>query len=449
MQKNILYVPQFSMSAKDQMFIDKDGNFIVLKTILKFLTKFSKESENGFIYNVNILIPERKYIVESVFFNDINKVVENTNVKITFTEFPFRFSPIENRYHFNFEDWKKVCTSDIDIVFNNIPEISRNMRSLFANQRVYMISLHHFTDYIKENKLVSSWENGNLFSYFWRQFDAMLCSDINVFNCESSMLGWIDNVGWVISKEAEDLVKESKGTYVTYTDLDEYKSTSDKKFEEFTTVYPSRITSSMYTNWPKVFQLFNDDKIKGRVIITNPSFTKGLDVLRNTNGNDYIKHYTEKVLKLDDLEVKCLVSWNDRIWIVNEQMERERYLKICSKSHVGLNLYFGEYYGGIAMRETIGYGSLIPVVPNIFEFSKWLKNEVNENIKFNDINQLDVNKYNEIASLYGTEIHTKILENFKSNEHYLEYYDRFIDLMQDIHKTDVLDFIEEVKEHIK
>ncbi len=447
MQKNILYVPQFSMSnGTDQMFIDKDGNFIVLKTILKFLSKFSKESENGFTYNVNILIPERKYIVESVFFNDINKVVENTNIKVTFTEFPFRFSPIENRYHFNFEDWKQVCSSNVDIVFNNIPEVSRNMRALFGNQQVYLISLHHFTDYIKENKLVSSWENGNLFSYFWRQFDAMLCSDINMFNCESSLLGWIDNVGYVVSKEAEDLVKDSKGTYVTYTDLDEYKSTSDSKFDEFTTVFPSRITSSMYTNWHKVFALFNEDKIKGRVIITNPSFTKGLDVL---NKGNFLVGYTEQILKLDDLEVKCLVSYHGRIWIINEQMERERYLKICSKSHVGLNLYFGEYYGGIAMRETIGYGNLLPVVPNIYEFSKWLKNDIQENMKFDNIDELNFVKFNDIASLYGSDTHNKILDNFKDNEHYLKYYDKFIDLMEDIHKMDILDFIEEVKEHIK
>lgn len=448
MEKNILYVPQYSMNDSKNMFIDKDGNFIVLKTILKFLSKFSKDSDNGFTYNINILIPERKYIIESVFFTDINKVVEDTNIKVTFTEFPFRFSPIENRYHFNFEDWKNVCTSNIDVVFNNIPEVSRNMRALFGNKQVYLASLHHFTDYIKENKLVSSWENGNLFSYFWRQFDAMLCSDINIFNCESSLLGWIDNVGWVMSKEAENIVKDSKGTYVTYTDLDEYKSTSDSKFEEFTSVFPSRITSSMYTNWPKVFQLFNDDKIKGRVIITNPSFTKGLDVLTKGEHN-YLVGYTEKILKLDDLEVKCLVSYHGRVWIVNEQMERERYLKICSKAHAGLNLYFDEYYGGIAMRETIGYGNLMPVVPNIYEFSKWLKGAFADDFKFDDINKLDVEMFNKITDHYDTMTHDIILKNFKKNEHYLEYYDRFVDLMEDIHKMDILDFIEEVKQHIK
>lgn len=414
--KNILYVPQFSMNDKSVMFIDKDGAFIALKIFLKYLREYLKQHE-GNSYSLKVLLPPSDVICQTVFYSDIEAILESTGgrLEVHYETHNFSLSPIINRYNFNAQEWAPLLDST-DIVINNIPEISRNIRAVLGSRKIPLISYHHFPDYIEENQLVGNWQNGELFSYFWRQLDGALSSDLNVFNCKSSLRGWLTSVGYFTQDYDFYTLTDRHHIYLPYTDLDEYKPTSDEKFSEFTAVFPARITESLYTNWQKVFALFSDDKTKGRVIICNPSEQKGIEVLEKMG---YLQDF-----RYDDNGY--LVLPNGKI-LVSPGFTREQYIEVCSKSHVGICLYEHERYGGIAIREVVGYGNVMPVCLNKYECAKWYNGSYPEASV--SLDELTPEKYNEAANLYGGTIHAGILRNFRDNEHYMTYYPNFEKLM--------------------
>jgi hypothetical protein len=177
--KNILYIPQFSMNDNKKFFLDKDGNFIVLKTILKVFKHYlMKQDGADSQYNFKVLVPHPSQVEQTVFYDELRQLVGNvadTGLTISFMEHDWRLSPISNRYHFDFAKWT-YALQRTDIVMNHIPEISRNIRAVLGERRIPLISFHHFTDFFEENKLVTAWKNGDLFSYFWRQLDGTLIS---------------------------------------------------------------------------------------------------------------------------------------------------------------------------------------------------------------------------------------------------------------------------------
>ena len=48
--KNVLYIPQFSMNDGKQFFLQKDGNYIILKALIKFLDNY------GGLFNIKVII---------------------------------------------------------------------------------------------------------------------------------------------------------------------------------------------------------------------------------------------------------------------------------------------------------------------------------------------------------------------------------------------------------
>lgn len=430
MAKNILYIPQFSMSDGKTLYIDKDGNFLVLKTIIKHLNRFIREENINEIINLNIVMPGLDIVYETCFFDELADLdnLENLNIKHVPIN-GYHISPIVNRYDFRFNEISHEITK-ADAIFNNIPEITRNFRAILGNKKIPIISFHHFCDYIQENKLVTSWENGNLFSYFWRQLDGYLSSDYNVFNCQESLTGWEEAVKYAVTYELHKNFK-TKDTYIHYTDLDEYAfNYRYQKFATPTVVYNSRITKSMYTNWTKVIDLFSGiEKPIPRCIMTNPSGEKGIDAINSEFGLDFLESFHESILFAGESEIKVLVSPDYKLLIVNENLPREKYIDILRSSHFALNLYFNERYGGIAIREAISYGQAFPIVPDIYSFSKWLITP--KELKFNNLDQLTVDLINQIV-LKSDQYKHNVLDLFYASEHYSEYYHNFKSVLKGV-----------------
>lgn len=399
---NVLYIPQFSMVNEGVHYIDKDGNFIVLKSIIQYLNN----TNNGIEYNVTVLIPKR--YSQTKFFSDIKKLTGD-KVKVQFAKHNFTY-PIDDRYNFNFADFEKLQYKKYDLIFNNIPEISRNLRALYKQQDVKIVSLHHFPDYIKLKALTTALHNGNLYSYFFRQLDGFISSDMNFFNCYPSMGGFFDDIEY-LNLDADKIgLDYNKASYISYTNIS-FEKIKNKKFDEITAIFPSRVTASMYTNWHKVIELFLNENITGRVILTNPSYLKGIGVIKEAG---YLTNYKEDVIQLSAKNSIPVISLNNgKVLIVNKNLTRTEYKKLSKLSHVALNLYEDEYYGGIAIREIITWGSLLPLTLNLHQFSTWyLGVDID---KLNTVSDLDVDFYNSYINM-SNEDKEKIFLNIEKED---------------------------------
>ena len=416
--KKITYIPQFSMNDGTKSFIVKDGNFIVLKTVIKYIKKIYNDD-----FLIKIALPNRELIDNDNYhqFIDDLKLLSSDKIKFQYFHLFETNSPILNRYIINYSELVKQVDSET-IIFNNIPEISRNIRAYFP--KIKLISLHHFCDYINEGDLVNNWENGELFNYFYRQIDGMLSSDYNIFNCKSSMDGWINSIKIAFNKQLSDNILKKHMTYISYVDLSDYETYTGDKFENLTTIFSARITNSLYTNWIPAFKMFLNDNTRGRIIFCNPSYSKGISCIKDNFNEKLI----DDIIDVDEKQLKVLRTENNKIFIVNENMDRETYLKLAGKSHVNLNLYTSEYYGGIGARETVKVGYLLPFHPNIYEYAKWYKDVVNENELIKKIDSIDelITKFNSfIDTYYMDEKHGEILKNFENIEDYTNYIDNF------------------------
>ena len=428
LKKNVLYIPQFNMSDNNKLFITKDGAFIVQKAMLRYFREISTKLNTE--WSFTILMPDASIVDDGnyvVYKKEIAKVAKQTGIKISYFPFDSHLSPILNRYDFNCIEFKKIFDLiQPAIIINNIPEITRNIRATLGSLDCKIISLHHFTDYVQENQLVDNWKNGKLFNYFYRQVDGYLSSDLNIFNCKASLDGWYESLDRVFKDEFKRQLLQVNSTYMTYVDLEDCKRKASYKFDVMTGIFPSRITDSLYTNWKTAFEMFLDPSIKGRIIFSNPSYSKGIDVVK--------KHYPFIIWHDEVIEdVKMLVSENNKIYLVNENMDRINYLKIAEKSHIGMNLYTSEYYGGVSQREIVATGNLMPFCPCIYEYANWFK-RTDMYATFTNILPLGemIYLYNKAVDTYGTEVHKNILEDFFKHEDYRNYIDNFRNNMLDL-----------------
>ena len=345
----ILNIPQYSMyNDEGQVLLDSDSTCRVFINLLEYLKK------SGIEYKISFLLPP-KYIPGRF-------IKQCTEYGVHLYNFPFKNSPIDNRYNFNFDDWESYI-NDHDIIWNHIIEITRNIRSILKGKNKKIVSFFHIIDFLSENQLVSKWPNGDLYSYFWRQLDGELSSDISVFNSTGNLKGCEDDL-----RKLNFPYSNTERTYLSYFFPERSKFIPNKKYKEFTTVFCNRITSSMYTNWHKAIKLFKDPYTKGRIFFSNPSNSRGINAL--IKEFDIVNDVWEEQQTREF--GRCLV-WNEKIYISLDDIKYNNFLDICSKSHASLSLFEIEYYGGIAHREAIQAGKLIPIQPYVHEFKNWFK----------------------------------------------------------------------------
>lgn len=422
------------MGDGKKLFIDKDGNFLVLRTMIKHLLQYlHRQPIPNKRITIKVLVPLVGNREQGGFFSELENVASISNlITLDFQNMPWKLSPIHNRYHFDIDQWDAQLSIS-DIVFNNIPEITRNMRAILGDRKIPIVNFHHFCDYIQEDKLVTSWQNGNLFSYFWRQLDGYISGDFNVFNCAESRRGWHEAINYALSEvQALSTIRENCDFITTYTDVLGYiDSQTEAYFPELTALFNSRITESMYTNWDKVIRLFMNDNIKGECIMTNPSHDKGIRAIKKVLGDTFLNDYTNEIVYIDDDSFEVLRSPNGKLKIVSDKLTRQQYLKLAGMCQLAINLYENERYGGIAIREAIGYGASFPIVPDIFSYKKWFSDFDGG---FDKVDDLSVEQYNALTSFYNTDTHKRILMHFIDCEHYGRYYEQMETLFKELFK---------------
>jgi hypothetical protein len=425
------------MSDGKYLFPAYDGQLAILQAFIKYFSHLPDRFE------FRVLMPDKNICSEQAldeFITIISKTAFKTkNVRISYQIENFiHISPIINRYNFNprlFEDYFKC---NFDLIINNIPEISRNIIACYPKDyKAKLISCHWFPDYFFQNELTGSWDNGIKFSYSFRQLDGILSSDLNIFICESTLKGWQESIEKTFNFDAvTEIENHSKLISLCVTDLDEYENISktfkQEKFTEFTAIFPSRITNSMYTNWKVAFDMFMLDP-RGRIIFCNPSGEKGLQCIDKFYPTE---KFEEVVIQLNSGSCFRCRSYNcGKLLIVLSPLDKQMYYELCVMCHSIINFYMAERYGGVAIREAIALGKLVPFVPCIYEFEEWFAGrnvfkKLYDYMVFNEVDDLSsipnlITKYNNFLLLCVGKIHIRILETFKEIEHYTKDIRKF------------------------
>lgn len=155
----------------------------------KISKKFLYWKDSGFIYTKHLInsMPKnyRFYWVvpDKLKAEDLGWFLEaNENVELIF--YPYSTSIHQNRYEFYGNVLKEnfPYVKDIDVIINNQPEVSANLRVWAENQRrdrPIILSFYHWIDCAESRKFAEG-----LGGYYLRQYDGALASDRIFFHSD-------------------------------------------------------------------------------------------------------------------------------------------------------------------------------------------------------------------------------------------------------------------------
>lgn len=146
----------------------------------KISKKFLWEKDSGFLYTKQLMdgLPTNwrfTILVPRGFDNSFFPKAECV-------EYDYSTSIHQNRYHFNRNILAKTFPygRDIDVIINNQPEVTANLRVFFENQRrekPIIINLFHWID-CKESAKFSK----ELSGFIWRQVEGVNYADLSLFH---------------------------------------------------------------------------------------------------------------------------------------------------------------------------------------------------------------------------------------------------------------------------
>lgn len=154
----------------------------------KISKRFIYEKDSGFLYTKQLLseLPSNwRYTI--LVPKDTNREFFPSDRIIDLVEYDYSTSIHQNRYHFNRNIITKLLpySKDIDVIINNQPEVSANLRVVFENQKrekPIILSFYHWIDCEDSSKFSQI-----LSGYFWRQLDGALNSDVNFFHSKYAL----------------------------------------------------------------------------------------------------------------------------------------------------------------------------------------------------------------------------------------------------------------------
>lgn len=332
-QQRVLYVLQQSI-FHDGKWISADSN---INMMIGVITELLNQTEWEFM------------IVVGSPFEDINHlqdIFSHPRVKYHIMKWPV--NAVLPRYTFYTEEWEILFkTFQPTILWNNIPELTRNFRALIScmDYRALLIHCNYWMDTPLVDEVAKVDER---YSYELRQIDGALSADIVAFTCESTKAAFFSNFGMRIN--TLDLLGEIEKKSVIWdfgfsmNELLQYKD-NPYHFDKPTFVFPNRLSESGYTHYHEFIDVVNRAStiVDFQVVFTNPS-------------NKVSWEWLEK-------EVKPLHI------IKRGPLTREEYARLLWGADFIVSLYTNERYGGCANVEGI-FCNCLPIMPNTFEYEK-------------------------------------------------------------------------------
>jgi len=337
---NILYILQQSIYNKNKKWISSDSNIQMMRGILSELIEKTD-------WNFYVLIAELENFAD---IKDYKEIFDNERVH--FIPYKFPVDAFLLRQHFNTTEFDllfRYGLPKIDIIWNNIAEISRNIKTYLkfnVKDNIKLITCCYWLDtpMIKgQNKVDID------ISYDWRQFDGFECSDLCVFTCKSTFNAFLNNAKLKFNnKFIKKIANKSTIWDFGYSikELNQYKVSN--VFEKPTIMFLNRLSEINYTKHMEFIKAINrlaKKRSDFQVVFTNPSMKVDFEELNKSVSNIFL--YSTKPLN------------------------REQYIKLLWGGVISVHLYTKELYGGCASREAIECNNII-VTPKVFEYRQIL-----------------------------------------------------------------------------
>lgn len=331
---NILYILQQSIYNNDGKWLTADSNIQMMRGII---TELLSKTDWKFYILIGKLSD----------FADIKSYSEILDSdRVIFVEYDFPVDAFLNRQHFNVKDFDNVFQKlpVIDIVWNNITELSRNIKTYlyYKKSKAKLITTCFWLDAPEINQGKVPRE----ISYDWRQFDGFECSDLVVFTCISTMDAWRNNTLFKFSDLITDRILDKSTIWdfgFSAKELDAYRNTNT--FITKTILFLNRLSGINYTHHEefiaalKILKTIRND---WQVVFTNPSQKMSWKTLKETVPN---------------------------IYIPTTYFNRDGYIDLLFASHISVHLYDTELYGGCAHREAIHCDNIV-ITPNVYEYKR-------------------------------------------------------------------------------
>jgi len=265
----------------------KDSGFIYTKHLLKSMPKN---------YRFYWVIPDKLKGKDVTWFEEANN-----NIELIY--YPYSTSIHQNRYEFYGNVLKKnfPYTKDIDVIINNQPEVSANLKVWAQNQRrdnPIILSFFHWIDCSASRKFGTE-----LGGYSSRQHDGSMVSDMNFFHSEYAI----------------DLFLEQQ----------------NKEFKNVVPRHKCSIFNPPPTKWgDEPFDLGTDKKI----ILFNHRLnaTTGWKELLKILDKIYEERQDFVLWMTDDSKIQKSKELQSREYIINTQISGANYGFLMRSAHLGI-----------------------------------------------------------------------------------------------------------------
>jgi glycosyltransferase involved in cell wall biosynthesis len=326
----------------------------------------------GAITNILKLRPDWHFHVLIAPLSDFANIESYDEIashpNVHFIPYPFPVNAFLNRQHFDTAQFGSVIKGlsesgvAIDVVWNNITELTRNIKTWFFCHKQYptpkFITCCYWLDCQEiagQSKVDSS------IAYQWRQFDGFQCSDLAAFTCGSTRSAFFENGRRALGLE------------------NKYLST----IFESSTIWDFGYSAGEIERFradPQVWQLQKElrDAANGAPIVvflnrmSDNNYTRHLEFIAAVNllaetVRDYRVVFANPSQKIpwERLEQSTtnVLKWRDRA------LTRQEYFALLMTADVSVHLYENELYGGCAHREAVHAGAKI-VCPRVNEYAQ-------------------------------------------------------------------------------
>jgi hypothetical protein len=334
---NILYILQQSIYNNNGKWLTADSNIQMMCGMLREVTRRTN-------WKFYVLIGRLEDFADIKSYDEIFKH-ENVN----FIPYKFPVDAFLNRQHFSVFEFDELMKNlpKIDVVWNNITEASRNIKTYLYYKKLpaKLISSCYWLDTPQipgQNKVPPE------ISYQWRQFDGFECSDLVSFTCNSTINAFIKNAEHFFHKGSlMQIINKATIWDFGYSqkEMDQWKVNSGFYIKKI--LFLNRLSGINYTHHEEFIKAANElyDELGGlfEVIFTNPSQKYSWDQLKSMVKP--LKIYSEKPLT------------------------REEYIKLLWSSDASVHLYASELYGGCSHRESLHCNNVV-ITPKVFEYER-------------------------------------------------------------------------------
>lgn len=331
----ILYVLQQSVYNNDGKWVSADSNINMMVGMLKEMAKLKPH------WHFHVLISPIDSFADVHSYSDI---YDGHNC--TFIEYPFPVNAFTNRYNFDTILFAKILNHvKPDVVWNNICELTRNMKTVARQEKsqAKFVTGNYWMDcpFINEPKVSED------ITYFWRQLDGYLCSDVPTFTCKSTLKAFVDNAKHVVNDTVINEVLKKCTIFDFGYSAAEIKAYAHLrgivKADHTLVGFLNRLSGINYTHHKEFIDACNNTTEKFDVWFSNPSQKVEPDFLRLS------MHHRD-------------------VHTDNTTPSRDKYLLMLHRMDISVHLYTLERYGGCAVREAIAANNLI-IAPRVHEYA--------------------------------------------------------------------------------